>query len=131
LTLLGAMLDFAKKLGELLGRLIGRTLAFGLHEIRERPSVPCRVWGGADNREVARGGGVALGVDCRRGRRGCSSFRPNVPAWQQGIDKLEEMAADRDGGVPGMQRRSGEQESFSRTTRRPREDLGSPSGARR
>jgi len=31
--LLGTTLDFAKELGELSGRLIGRTLAFGLHQI--------------------------------------------------------------------------------------------------
>jgi hypothetical protein len=33
LTLLSATLHFAKELGELLGRLIGRALAFGLHQI--------------------------------------------------------------------------------------------------
>jgi hypothetical protein len=31
--LLGTTLDFAKELGERSGRLVGRTLAFGLHEI--------------------------------------------------------------------------------------------------
>ena len=53
----------------------------------------------------------------------------DVPAWQQGIDKLEEMAAARGGGVAGVIRRSGEQESFSRTTRRPREGLASSAGS--
>jgi len=34
--------------------------------IGERPSVPCRIWGGANGRELARGGRVAWGVGCRR-----------------------------------------------------------------
>ena len=53
----------------------------------------------------------------------------DVPAWQQGIDKLAEMAAARGGGAAGVIRRRGEQESFSRTTRRPREGLASSAGS--
>jgi hypothetical protein len=37
-TLLGATLNFAQEFGELSGCLVGRALAFGLHEILHEPS---------------------------------------------------------------------------------------------
>ena len=84
---------------------------------------------------VGRTGGSLLAAARRRGELVAGGVAwwlvvpSDVPAWQQGIDKLAEMAAARGGGVAGVIRRRGEQESFSRTIRRLREGLASSAGS--